>query len=137
MFAKKWGNSGPKTDKNQYTIIFNNQEGNMEIFYGIVAAVALSVVIMFFQKKNKQNSWVGIVKKIKIKEANYNSDPEYSSTNDWTSQTYIHYQMDNGKKGKFYVTTQQFNQMYPDLKVGERLIKKAGAHFPDRVLDTR
>ena len=109
----------------------------MEIFYGIMAAVALSVVIMFFQKKKKQTAWVGIVIKIGTKEADYNSDPEYSSTNDWTSQTTIHYQMDSGKKGKIQLTKQQFNQMYPDLKAGDRLVKKAGADFPDRVSEVR
>ena len=72
-----------------------------------------------------------------MKEADYNSDPEYSSTNDWTSQTCIHYQMDNGKKGRIHVTTQQFNQKYPDLKMGDRLIKKAGADFPEKVSDVR
>ncbi len=105
----------------------------MEIFYGIMAAVALSLVIMAFQRKKKQKAWTGIVRKIKIKAADFNSNPEFSSSNDWKSQAYIYYRMDTGKKGKIHMTEKQFNQMYPDLKVGDKLIKKAGADFPDKV----
>ena len=51
MFTKKRNKSGSKTGGNQFAIVFNDQEGNMEIFYGIMVAVALSCIIMFFQKK--------------------------------------------------------------------------------------
>ena len=105
----------------------------METFYGILVAIALSIVIMFFQKKKKETAWSGIVKKIVIKKANHNIKPEYSSSSDWTDQAYIHYRMDSGKKGKIHITAQQLNQQYPDLKAGDKLIKKAGAYFPDMV----
>jgi len=103
----------------------------METFYGIMAAVALSVVIMFFQKKKKQSKWSGSVIKIVTKEANYNSDSEYSSTNDLSSQIFIHYQKDSGKKGKIHLAKRHYDQIYPELKVGDRLIKREGADFPE------
>lgn len=127
MFTKKQGSRGSSIGKN-YLII---KEDNMEIFYGIMAAVALSVVIMFFQKKKKQSKWSGSVIKIATKEANYNSDPEYTSANDWTTQIFIHYKMDSGKKGKIHMAKQHYDKMYSALKVGDRLIKKEGADFPE------
>ena len=105
----------------------------METFYGILAAIALALVLMFFQIKKKKNSWIGVVTKIETKDANYNSNTEYTSTNDWTSQAYIHYQTDSGKKGKINLPKKHFEQMYPDLKAGDRISKKVGADFPEKL----
>jgi hypothetical protein len=105
----------------------------METFYGILVAIILALALMAFQIKKKKNSWVGVVIKIKTKDANYNSDPEYSSTNDWTSQVYIHYQTDSGRKGKINIPKHQLDKMYPDLKAGDRLSKKAGDDFPVKI----
>ena len=102
----------------------------METFYGILAAITLALVLMAFQMKKKKKSWDGVVVRIETKDANYNSNTEYSSTNDWTSQAYIHYQTDSGQKGKIHITKRQLEQMYPDLKTGDRLRKKAGDDFP-------
>jgi len=54
MFTKKWGKSGPQITGNHFIIISISQGDNMETFYGIMGAVALSIVIIFFQKKKKQ-----------------------------------------------------------------------------------
>lgn len=102
----------------------------METFYGILVAIILAIALMAFQAKKKKNSWTGVVVKIETKDANYNSNPEYSSTNDWTSQAFIHYQTDSGKKGKINIPQKQLDKMYPDLKTGDRLSKKAGDDFP-------
>jgi len=108
----------------------------METFYGIMAAVALSIVIMFFQKKKKKSNWSGIVIKIKTKEANYNADSEYTSNSDWTTQIFIHYKMDSGKKGKIHMAKQHYDKMYSALKVGDKLIKKEGADFPEIISES-
>lgn len=104
----------------------------MEIFYGILAAITLSVIIMFFQtRKKNQQSWSGTVVKIKEKQADYNVDPDYESTNDYKDYVNIYYQTDSGKKGKIKLEKNQFNSMYPNLKTGSRLIKQTGKNYPE------
>ena len=55
----------------------------MEIFYGILAAITLSIVLTFFQNRKKSDSWSGTVIKIKERLGNYNKDPEYISSDDY------------------------------------------------------
>ena len=97
----------------------------MELFYGILVAIALSVVIMLFQKRKKKESWQGVVTKVK-EEADYYDD----ENNFREGMVVIHYRTDAGKKGKFRLRKNQFGKMFPNLKAGDRLAKQAGEALP-------
>ena len=99
----------------------------MELFGGILLAVALTVVIMFFQRKKTKASWQGAVTKIK-EEADYYDD----ENNFREGQVLVHYQTDAGKKGKIRLSRQHFDRVFPGLKVGDRLVKQAGEALPRR-----
>lgn len=102
---------------------------DMNTLYGILAAIGLSVVIMFFQRKKKQASWKGTVTKIKQKIY----DPNTYSENNTNFKDYvdIYYRTDSGKKGKFHLYKSQFDILYSQLKVGDQLIKEADKEFPE------
>lgn len=101
---------------------------DINTLYGILAAIGLSIVIMFFQKRKKQDSWKGTV--TKIKEDLYN--PSLYSENNTNFQDYVdvYYRTDRGKKGKIHLYKSQFDSLYSQLKVGDKLIKEAGEEYP-------
>jgi len=102
---------------------------DMNTVYGILAAIGLSVVIMFFQNRKKQTSWQGTV--TKIKEDTFN--PSLYSENNTNMRDYvdIYYRTDRGKKGKLHIYKNQFDSLYSQLKEGDRLIKESGKEFPE------
>ena len=106
----------------------------METFFGILAAITVSIILMFFQARKKKQSWSGTVVKIKEKRADYNADPNYASSSDYKDYINIYYQTDSGKKGKIKLEKNQFNSMYPNLRTGSKLIKQPGKNYPETAL---
>lgn len=102
---------------------------DINTLYGILAAIGLSIVIMFFQRKKRQKSWQATV--TKIKENPYN--PSVYSENNTNFEDYvdIYYRTVNGKKGKIHLYKNQFDSLYSQLKVGDHLIKVAGKDYPE------
>ena len=97
----------------------------MDTFYGILLAIAIGVVIMMFQKKKIKESWSGVVVKLK-READYYDDDDNFREGD----NIIHYKTDTGKKGKIRLRDYDMQRMYPNLKVGDRLLKESGQDYP-------
>ncbi len=97
----------------------------METVYGILLAVVLAVVIMVFSSKKRKESWSGVVSNIK-KKVITRDDEGYIED----EYIVVHYKTDNGKKGKFSLRKSYFDKMYPNLKIGDRLIKNAGEEYP-------
>lgn len=96
----------------------------MDLIYGILAAVGLSVIIMFFQSIRRKKSWQGKVTKIKKIETEDNDG--------FTNIFYkIYYETDSGKKTNFKVRQDYYDLNYSGLlKVGSRLSKEAGKDYP-------
>ncbi len=97
----------------------------MNLFYGILAAIALIAIIMLFQGKRRQQAWRGTVTKIKERPAANIDDLD---TKDFVD---IYYKTEAGKTGKIHIYKKKFDEMYPNLQEGSRLIKQAGKHFPE------
>jgi len=97
----------------------------MGLFYGILAAIALSAIIMLIQGKRRKQAWRGTVTKIKQRPAGNIDDLD---TKDFVD---IYYKTEGGKKGKIHLYKKKFDTMYPGLQKGSRLIKQAGKDFPD------
>ena len=97
----------------------------MELFYGILAAIALSLAIMFSQGKRKKQTWQGVVTKIKERPASHIDDLDYKDYVD------IYYKTDGGKKGKLHLRQKQFDTLYQGIQKGSRLIKQAGKDYPE------
>ena len=97
----------------------------MELFLGICLAIVLGVVIMFFQKKKMKASWQGVVTKVKEEADTYDDENNFRE-----GMVVIHYRTDAGKKGKFRLRKDQFGKMFPNLKAGNRLVKRAGEALP-------
>jgi len=97
----------------------------MDIFYGILAAIALSAIIMLFPGRRKKQAWRGTVTKIKERPAGNIDILDYKDFVD------IYYKTEDGKKGKIHIYKNKFETMYPGLKTGSKLIKQAGMDFPD------
>jgi hypothetical protein len=97
---------------------------DINTLYGILAAMGLSMVIMFFQSLNRKKSWKGTVTKIeKLEDTDGDgfSDVHYK----------IYYRTDTGKKGKVDLPDRLYESMFPNLQVGSKLIKIAGKDFPE------
>ena len=106
----------------------------MELLGGILLAVGLSVVIMFFQNKKRKQAWTGQVIKIKEMPAGFvDTESEYASANDLKEYVKIYYTMENGAGGKIRLEKKQCHTMYPQLRVGSRLRKTAGQEYPEIV----
>ncbi len=99
----------------------------METFYGILVAVALAVVIMVFQSRKKKESWSGVVVDIKKKIITKEQDEGGFTEEEYVS---VFYKTDNGKKGKIQLKKYHFDTLFPDLKIGDRLVKDAGEDYP-------
>ncbi len=97
----------------------------MELFLGILVAVALALVIMFFQKKKMKQAWQGTVTKIK-EQADYYDD----ENNFREGLVRVYYQTDAGKKGKNRLQKRHYGKVFPGLKVGDHLVKETGDVYP-------
>ncbi len=96
----------------------------MELFYGILAAIALSIILGFFQSRKKKKTWSGTVTKIKWREIlDENGHPH-------GSYYIIRYKTDSGKKGKINIQSDHYDKLFSGLKVGDRLNKEAGQYYP-------
>ncbi len=106
---------------------------DINLAYGILAALCLSFILSLFQKRKKQSNWEGVVTKIKEHNYNYGGDMEYNSN--FKDYVYIYYRTDKGKKGKLQIYKETFDSLYPGLKVGDPLIKQAGSMYPNFMKD--
>ncbi len=97
---------------------------DINTLYGILLAVALGLVIAFFQSLNRKKSWKGIVRKI-----------EKIEDEDNNGFSYVHYKIyyctDTGEKGKFDLPDRLYESRFPNLQVDSRLIKIAGKDYPE------
>lgn len=97
---------------------------DMDLIYGILAAIGLSMTIMFFQGIRRKRSWQGVVTKIKeIEDADENLSYK------------IYYRTDSGKRANFKVRQDYYDLYYSGLlKVGSKLSKEAGKDYPRAVV---
>ncbi|WP_019626128.1 hypothetical protein [Thioalkalivibrio sp. ALJT] len=98
-------------------------EDMLGLLGGIGLAVVISIALMAYQKKKRNQAWAGAVTDIRQFEATEEDRPgkEYVR---------VRYRRDDGKKGKLTLERYQYQQMFPDLKVGDRLIKEVGQDHP-------
>jgi hypothetical protein len=100
----------------------------MELVYGILVAIALTIILGVFQNRKKRQAWNGTVTKIKY------VPQYYDDANNLIQARYvIHYRTDAGKKSKIHVNEHQFGQQFPGLQEGGRLQKQPGKYLPDMV----
>lgn len=94
----------------------------MEIVYTIIVVVAFTAILTFFSMRNKAASWAGAVTDIRRHTYMKNEIEE--------EEIIISYRTDAGKKGKIKLNPHAYNQLYSDLNVGDRLVKKSGEYMP-------
>ena len=102
---------------------------DINLIYGILTAIALGIILMLVQKKKRSSSWRGTVTKIKEDIFNPSVYSEYNTN--FKDYVDIYYRTDSGKKGKIHLYKSQFDSLYSQLKVGDRLIKEAGKEYPE------
>jgi MFS superfamily sulfate permease-like transporter len=96
---------------------------DINIVYGILLAIGLSVLIMIVQKRKMKESWEGVITKVEKEEREDDEGIPYT-------YYHIHYRTEQGKKGKLSLTEYQFNTYFPHIKEGDRLIKETGEMYP-------
>jgi len=105
----------------------------MDYIYGIAAFVTLTIILTLVSIRKRNASWQGKVTKLKTYSVDRNrSDDGPSDFEDWIT---VYYQTDSGKKGKYDFPKRGFDDIYPDLKVGDRLLKNKGEYYPSKVTD--
>ena len=100
---------------------------DINTLYGILLAVALGLVIAFFQSLNRKKSWKGTV--TKIKKIEDTDDDGFSNVH-----YKIYYRTDTGKKGKVDLPDSLYKSMFPNLEVDSKLIKVAGKDYPELLI---
>jgi hypothetical protein len=103
-------------------------ENFVNIALGLLAAAALSAVIMLVQKRKNRDAWSGTVAAIERVPARHDDDREYIS---------IKYIRDDGELRSFECDASSYPFWFKDLQPGDRLIKPAGAGVPQRVAAPR
>ncbi len=98
----------------------------MDVFYVILAIIGAFAMIMLYQSWRKQASWRGTVTKIEEKPA------ENIDILDYKDRVEIYYRTDDGRNGKIRLYKKKYVTLYPNLKEGDRLVKKAGVVYPSR-----
>ena len=98
----------------------------MQVALGLLAAAALSVIIMLVQKRKNRDAWAGTVAAIE-----HHDTPSDAEDN----RTYfcIRYIRDDGEMRSFDVEATSYPFWFKELRPGDRLVKPAGAGMPQRV----
>ena len=97
---------------------------DINLLYGILAAIGLSMILTFFQSLKRKKTWKGTVTKIeKIEDV----DDDGFSNNHYK----IYYRTDTGKKGKVDLPDRLYESIFANLKVDSKLIKIAGKDYPE------
>ena len=97
---------------------------------GIGAAVALSAVLSVFQWRKLREQWEGTVTKIQAYSETDNNDSEEGYVK-------VSYRLDDGSVRTLRLREYDFQQRFPALRIGERLVKAPGAPLPKRVPSPR
>ena len=98
----------------------------MDVFYGILIIIGFFAIITLIQSWRRQKSWRGTVTKIEEKPA------ENIDILDYKDRVEIYYRTDDGRNGKIRLYKKKYVTLYPNLKEGDRLVKKAGVVYPSR-----
>jgi len=96
----------------------------MHVFFVIFAIIAAVAAIALHHSYKKQTTWRGTVTRIVEKPA---AGIDGLDTKDYVD---VHYETDEGKRGKFRIFRKKFEVLYPNLKAGDRLVKETGEVFP-------
>lgn len=100
----------------------------MDYIYAIVGFVVLTVIFTLIGLKQRNSSWQGTVTKLRT----YSVDRNNSDDGPAFPEEYItlYYRTDSGRKGKYDFPGRGFDEIYPGLKVGDRLVKNKGEYYP-------
>ena len=99
----------------------------MQIVYAVLFFIALTALLTFFSMRQRKSSWAGTVTNIKQQTVHKGNNDECDVTEE---QMVITYKTDQGKKGNLKVNLAAWSKFYPDLAVGDRLVKKSGEYMP-------
>lgn len=101
---------------------------DVEGLYGILLAVALSVVLTLYTRRRTSRTWQGVVEDVR----SYRRDRSTSSESVAQFESYIQvrYRTDTGRRGKITLKKRQFDAALAGLKPGDRLVKEAGSYYP-------
>jgi hypothetical protein len=91
------------------------------LILGILAVGVLSAAISLFQRRKAGESWTGAVTRI---EQLADTVP---GSSDWVR---VRYRRDDGRAGRFDLNGWAYQKMFPNLAVGDRLVKVAGEASP-------
>lgn len=94
----------------------------MEILYTVIVVVAFTAILTFVSMRHRAASWAGVATDIRRHTYMKNEIEE--------EEIIVSYRTDAGKKGKIKLNPHAYNQLYSDLKVGDRLVKKSGEYMP-------
>jgi len=97
---------------------------DINTLYGMLLAVLLSLVLMFFQGLKRKKSWKGTVIDIQRIEDEDSDGFPYT-------QYKIYYQTISGKKGKMNVNSREYDAYFKSIKIGSQLIKTEGKDYPE------
>lgn len=92
---------------------------------GIGLAVLISAAIILFQRRKRAQSWEGVVTDIRHTHVQKHEDDPVTEP-----QIQVIYRKIGAGTGKLTFDERGFRQVFPDLEVGDRLIKEAGACYP-------
>lgn len=94
----------------------------MEIVYTVIAVVVVTAIFTYKAMRQRAASWSGEVTKIR--------KHQWSSDDVDHEEMVISYRTDAGKKGKLKLNPFVYNQLFSDLRVGDRLVKTSGEYMP-------
>lgn len=94
----------------------------MEILWTVVVVVAVTGILTWVSMRQRAAAWSGVVTNIHKHSYMRNETEE--------EEMIISYRTDTGKSGKLKMNSYAYKQTYPDLQVGDRLLKESGQYMP-------
>jgi len=94
----------------------------VELVYAVIFFVAVTAVFTYAGMRKRAASWSGVVTDIRRRTLIRDDGDE--------EEMVVSYRTDVGRKGNIKLKPHAYYQLYPDLNIGDRLVRVAGEYMP-------
>ncbi len=97
---------------------------NMNVVYTVVFVCAVTAVLTWFSARSQAKGWRGVVTDIQRRTSLKNDVQQ--------EEVVIRYRTESGKSGKLRLDPWNYERLFPQLAVGDTLIKAPGEPAPKK-----
>ena len=99
-----------------------------DYLYGVIGFFVVTGVLTWWSMRKRNEQWESTVTDIEQKSID-EGDEEMAEYHDYHL---ISYRRSDGKTGHLKIASDEYKRRYPDLRIGDRLVKRSGEYLPVR-----